>query len=115
MPKIGPILVVGVVGLALWSVQPTPRLVGQQQIGTDSLWLEVMPGQGRFPWVVFSCSVQGVHAVTVIHHEGGTVDSASTEWGAGEHIPIENAKKPCECADYNALGNCRLGSVTQPR
>lgn len=113
MPKVIFVVTIGAISIATLALQPTRRQEDVQQAAQDSLWTKLVPGQGLGPWLVLSCSTQGVLGVTVIRHDETVTKLAETVWGSGEQIWIENPEEVnCECRGFSELGPCRHGMAT---
>ncbi len=111
MPKVILVITVGAISIATLALQATRRHDDVQQ--PDSLWTKVVPGQGLAPWLVFSCSTQGVLGVTVIRHDETVTEEAETAWGSGEQVWLEHPEEAnCECRGFSELGPCRQGMAT---
>lgn len=114
MLKVILVVTVGAISIATLALQPTRRHDDVQQ--ADSLWTKVVPGQGFGPWLVFSCSTQGVLGVTVIRHDETVTEMAETAWGSGEQIWIEHPEEAnCECKGFSELGSCHQGRAMRLR
>jgi hypothetical protein len=106
MRKLG--AMIGTTGLVIAVVAWAASSAAQPQQDT---WLHFVDGSGFMPSVVFSCSERGASSLVVVRYEEGEAmrDSATTPWGSGERILLENHTKPCDCTPVEG-GSCRTTS-----
>ncbi len=112
MPKrIGLTSAIAVLAFTTGALQPAARGADEvQQVGPDSMWNKMVPGQGFGASLVLSCSTLGIHGVTILRGDERVPRTAETVWGTGEQIWIEDPRTAnCDCPSFNELGPCRQG------